>query len=172
MNATFGTRDRLARIFFAPFAMAALSCVGVSVSAQNVTVTVQPSSYNPTGSQKCSDAQPGPSGNLKVCVDPDTYSTPSGNPGTPVTVSWKLDNTVGDTGWIFPQYQGIVIDSKQNKKNSNGNNPWSVTPGSTTAYSATSTKENGSKKYSYTVNVVKWISNVGYLLTFDPTIMN
>jgi hypothetical protein len=168
MNATTGAGDRLARNFLVAFAIAVLFCG--AAAAQPIKVTVQPTAYSPAAKEKCSDPQPGPSGNLKICVDPDSYST-SGSPGSPVTVTWALNNTVGDTGWVFPQYQGIVVDSKQNKKNSNGTNPWTVTPGST-QYSANSTKENGQKKYSYTVNVVKAVGSMIYLLTYDPTIMN
>lgn len=159
-----GTRDRLVRIPWAAFSMVALIGVGGGVSAQPVLVTITQTS---TSSPNCSDPQPGPGGlQYIVCVSTDpVQTTGSGS----VSITW----TTGSGGWAFPASQGgIVIDSKQNKSKSNGNQPWTVTQASTSNYTATNTKENGQKKYAYTVNVVNITNGVVYLLTYDPTIMN
>jgi hypothetical protein len=100
-----------------------------------------------------------------VCVDKETVNTTDEGNGK-VTVTWTLDVT---GGWTFPASQGIDIDAKSNKKNSNGNKKWTlITPCSASQCTAKNDKESGNKTYRYTVNVL----NQRYLLTFDPTIMN
>ena len=133
-----------------------------AIAADDVTVKV--SRTNITG-YTCSDPQIGDAqGNqYVVCVNKDTVTT-TDNAGK-VTVTWALDTS---GGWVFPYTQGIDIDAKSNKTNSNGNKKWTVAPCSDAQCTATNDKENGNKRYRYTINVL----NQRYLLTFDPTIMN
>ena len=139
-----------------------LSHSGVAMAADAVAVKV---SRTMVAGWTCSDPQVGDAGGNQyyVCVDKDTVTT-TDNRGK-VAVDWTLDPA---GGWAFPHRQGIDIDSKGNKKNSNGNKKWTVGACTDTVCSATNDKENGQKKYAYTINVL----NGRYLLTFDPTIMN
>jgi hypothetical protein len=134
----------------------------IAVAADNVMVKVSKTSI---GGYTCSDPQIGDAqGNqYMVCVDKGTITT-TDNAGN-VAVTWMLDTS---GGWVFPYTQGVDIDAKGNKTNSNGNKKWTVTPCSDAQCTATNAKENGNKRYQYTINVL----NGRYLLTFDPTIMN
>src|SRR5215831_19206036 len=141
----------LFRNFAMTLVIGALSIHSGRASAQDsVLVTVEPAPGSASGSKKCSDAQKGDGGGNKyvICADPDSRSTTAHGPNHDVTVVWKLTDTTGK-GWLFPLSQGIVIDGKQNKKNSNGNQPWTITQASASSYTATSTKDQ--KKYGYTI---------------------
>lgn len=134
-----------------------VTVVSSGVTAQSVQVTVVQSTGTPAPPPWCSDPQPGPSGLMYVvCVDPEPIKTKAG-PHNNVQITWNLDS---GTGWMFPAGGGGIYIKKKKK--------WVVTPQSQTQYIATNTKENGSTKYRYTVNVIQ----SSYLLTFDPTIQN
>ena len=137
-----------------------------SAHGQPVQVNVQVSTTATLSGYTCMDySQTGPGGTpYWVCVSVDPIHT-SGQSGAPVSVTWTL---TGSAGWAFPLAQGISIDSKRNKTNSNGDRAWTVTSATATQYTAINNRETGNKKYQYTINLLKG----GYLLTWDPTIMN
>ena len=139
-----------------------LSHGGIAMAADAVAVKV---SRTPIAGWTCSDPQVGDVSRTSyyVCVDKANVTT-TNNAGK-AAVTWTLDPA---GGWVFPYSQGIDIDAKGNKKGSNGRKKWTVAACTDTECSATNDKENGSKKYAYTINVL----NGRYLLTFDPTIMN
>jgi hypothetical protein len=158
----------LFRNFAMTLVIGALSIHSGHASAQDpVLVTVEPAPGSASGNKKCSDGQTGDAAGNKyvICADPDSRSTTPHGQNHDVTVVWTLTDTTGK-GWMFPLSQGVLVDSKQNKKNSSGNQPWTITQASTSSYTATNTKDQ--KKYGYTINVI----NGNYLLTYDPTIMN
>ena len=166
---SFKSGDLLARTLLPAFFTATLICVGGPVSAQTVVVSVQNPPGSPGANGGCSPAQDGPAGQLVVCVDWDTIETPQVSSGTPVSVTWTIDVT---KGWMFPANQlGIVIDSNQKKNNGNGAQPWTISQHSSPSYIATNKKENGQKRYGYTIFVVNTTGGA-YLLTYDPTIKN
>jgi hypothetical protein len=161
---TLASKGRHCPSFALTLAIGVLLVHSVTASAVD-TVQVTVSTSNVTG-WTCSDPQIGDAqgGQYVVCVKPEQVTTTDDGSGG-VTVTWMLDVT---GGWMFPVTQGIVIDAKGNKAKTTGNNKWTVTPCSAGQCTAKNRKENGNKKYGYTVNVL----SRGYLLTFDPTIMN
>ena len=92
--------------------------------------------------------------NYYICVNPDPVKT-AGAPGTDVKIVWKLTGA----GWTFVKNKGIDIKNRKT---------WKLNEDSSTQYTATNKREDGSQIYKYEINV----TNGSLTLPWDPTIMN
>lgn len=132
-------------------AVSILAVCGAATAQTPVTATVSvaPATGKPPAGT-CTTTN-----NHYICVNPDPVKT-AGAPGTDVKIVWKL----ASAGWTFVKNTGIDIKNRKT---------WKLNEDSSTQYTATNKREDGSQIYKYEINVTNGTTT---LPPWDPTIMN